>query len=541
MRFAFKETLVAATGALAVGAAVGRLLLDSMNDADAPSLAALAAHADREVAGAAEPRRAPLGETGVGVPGAASAGGREPRRLVLVVLDGLGETAFGEALAHTEKLGEWSFRATVDVGTPSLSRPVYHVLLTGVPQDVSGIRNNAHVGPARADDLALRVREAGGTVGWALEGVPWFHDLFGRREDRYERPCSPGGLEVVSGVVKEPACGKGGPFAFMGPVLSAHPGLAVLHFVGIDHAGHSAGAESASYRTAANEAMAAVADLRSADDAAVPEAQRPVWMLGADHGHLPQGGHGGPESPVRRTTWVGLWPSPTAARVEIPGVVPAERLASTFAAILGVAPPAMAMGEPLALPDSAAGAGATGAGAATSERRAAVEGVLAESRRQAHRGVLLRALAVATGLVALGAALARRDKARVALAAALPALLACLGFCLLGPGMTLSAIRTQGGFMAQSTAATAFGAALGALLAMRWGAPLPWIFAAAAMVPGTAYAITAGSMGRSLLPDGLLLLFPASGLVPWGVVIGTVVACGLERASRLVARGRRRS
>ena len=66
------------------------------------------------------------------------------------------------------------------MGTPSLSRPVYHVLLTGAPQWVSGICNNSHAGRARADDLAARVREAGGTVGWALEGVPWFHDLFGR-------------------------------------------------------------------------------------------------------------------------------------------------------------------------------------------------------------------------------------------------------------------------------------------------------------------------------------------------------------------------
>jgi len=496
------QVLLAATGALAIGAAVGRLQLDSMNDADGPSLSALAANADPD---------APQ------VPEVAAS---RPDRLVLVVLDGLGEAPFLEALEHAS-VTDWHWRATVDVGTPSLSRPVYHVLLSGVPQAVSGIRNNAHRGPARADDLAARVRATGGTVGWALEGVPWFHDLFGRPEDVYERPAA-----------------GAGPYAFMARVLNGSPRLAVLHFVRIDMAGHAHGATSAEYGREADQAARAVVALRAAH-AGTPEGARTVWMLGADHGHLARGGHGGPELDVVRTTWVGLWPSPIERRVRVPGVVPADRLAATFAALLGVPPPATAMGDPLELPDRP-----SRASEATEGRRAAVEKVLGESTRRGRRGAMARAALLALALVGLGAVLVRRGRvpggpdgterdsrpgraAQALVGALLPTLGACLGFWLLGPGMTLSAIRNHLGFLTQSTGAMALGAALGALLGRRWGAPLGWMFIASAAVPGAAHAITAGSMGRSMMPDELLLSFPAAGIVPWGVVIGAIVVGSL--------------
>src|SRR5690348_13536079 len=85
---------LAAAGALATGAAAGRLLLDSMNDGDAAVLAALSAAAD--------------GAEGPPLPAPAY-------RLVLVVLDGLGEDAFTKAIeATTLRAYDWS--ASVDVG-----------------------------------------------------------------------------------------------------------------------------------------------------------------------------------------------------------------------------------------------------------------------------------------------------------------------------------------------------------------------------------------------------------------------------------------
>ena len=99
------------------------------------------------------------------------------RRAVVVLLDGVGETKLLPA-TRAGALGPVAAEIPVDTGTPSLSRPGYHALLTGVPPLISGIRNNPFT-RGRADSVAHRVRAAGGTVAWLLDGVPWFHDLFG--------------------------------------------------------------------------------------------------------------------------------------------------------------------------------------------------------------------------------------------------------------------------------------------------------------------------------------------------------------------------
>ncbi len=554
---AFRTPALAAAASLTIGAAVGRLLLDSMNAPDAHVLEVLAANAD-------PPEAAP-------VPPSAA-----PDRLVIVLIDGLGEEPFGEAIQGTA-LGSFDWRATVDCGTPSLSRPIYHVLLTGAPPSVSGIRNNTHVGRARADDLAARVREAGGTVGWALETVPWFHDLFGAPEDAYERLGDVPLWNPITDRFDDPSPPAEGKYAKMARVLAARPKLSVLHFIGVDHAGHHRGTRSEQYRSAAREAVEAAAALRE-EQARSPEGARTVWMIGADHGHLPQGGHGGPEPEVRRTTWIGLWPSSPAEsgtlprpHVEVPGVVPADRLAATFAAVLNVPPPREALGEPLPLPDRPVAPSPT-----LATRSTAVQEAVHEADSAAHRAVLIRVAVVATGLLGLAAAFlsrggsakdasakdasakdgaqSRRERAFSLAGALFPVLGACLGFWALGPGMTLSAIGTHFGFMSRSLAAMALGAALTALLVRRWharatgarrqasergstagatssqppgdankhpwGATAMWTCAFSGILPAAAHAITAGSMGSSRLPDGLLLLFPATGLLPLGVLLG---------------------
>lgn len=502
----WKRPALAAALALALGGATGRLLLDSMNDLDAAVLAAPGQDGD---------------------PPAATA--PASRRLVIAVLDGLGEEAFlSEVQATGRGPDGWDFRATVDCGTPSLSRPVYHVLLTGVPQAVSSIRNNSYSGRARADDLAARVRASGGSVGWALDTVTWFHDLFGAPGDRL--------AHMNREPLSERAAGQappGDPFPAMTEVVFANPTLAVLHYTGIDGAGHRHGAASPEYRAAVQETLGRVMALRDAH-AATPAGRETVWMIGADHGHLPGGGHGGPEMAVRRTAWVGLWPGPVERRVRIPGVVPAVRLAATFAAILDVPPPADALGDPLELPDRAV---APAAGAA--ERRAAVLAGLARSEEDGRRGMLARAAALSIALAAVLAILVRRGKASSLAGAAAPALGACAGFLVLGPGLTLSAIRTHLGFLSQSTAAMALGAAIAHALARRWRAPWAWVMAAAGAFPAAALAITAGSMGQSHAPDALFLVLPASGLVPAGVLAGVGAAWAV---GRLVAmrRGRTR-
>jgi hypothetical protein len=556
-------TLLTAAAALAIGAATGRLLLDSMNDADAGVLATLAANADP----ATKAGSAATGSSGpVPSPPPPSAGA-PPYRLVLVVLDGLGEDACLAAI-HGTPFERYDWRATVDVGTPSLSRPIYHVMLTGVPQAVSGIRNNAHKGRARADDLTAEVRAAGGTVAFGLETVTWFHDLFGLRDDAYERVAPEPALQpLVDTLGGRGSAGSPPVFGTMSRMASLGATLTILHFTSIDHAGHQRGAASSDYRRAVEEAIRTVAEVRTTSAGASGDLPA-VWMLGSDHGHLAEGGHGGPEPAVRRTTWLGLWPSRIDKPVEIPGVVPADRLAATFAAILGVPAPREALGEPLALPDRPVRPGAESAA-----RRREIASALQTSTQRAHTAVLARASVWLLALACAVFALMRRERREsrnagdlrcpppAALrasappkspappakggdhssvgvralagallplaAAALPAVAACLGFWLLGPGMTLSAIRTQIGFLLRSVGSMALGAAIALPLARRLGATAPAVLVAAAAVPASAYAVTAGSMGHSQLPDSLLLVFPATGLVPWAVALALSVVSTL--------------
>ena len=77
----------------------------------------------------------------------------------------------------------------------------------------------------------------------------------------------------------------------------------------------------------------------------------------------------------------------------------------------------------------------------------------------------------------------------------------------------------------------AVGAALLHPLARKARVPPAAIVLAAAVFPAAALAITAGSMGRSHVPDSLVLLFLTTGLLPAGVVLGVAVAWTLTRAA----------
>ncbi len=471
------------------GAFAGQWLLGSANDPMPTVLAALHAHPDPPAPADAPPPR---------------------RRVVIVVIDGLGADAF-ESLVDVGELGALpDLRAYIDVGAPSLSRAVYHVLLTGVPQPVSGIRSNAHTGRARADDLAARVRAAGGTVAWSLEAVPWFADLFGAPVDATLRGDAARSVDRMVELYESGA------------------DLIVWHLIRVDSAGHAHGAASEEYRQEARNAVRLVRHVRErvADN---PDAAHTVWFVGADHGHMPGGGHGGPEREVRDTLWVGLWPERPASLVVLPTYVPATRLAATFARTMGVAPPREALGDPLPLPDVAfVGLPRIAA------RQHAVHAAFVSATAHARRNATIRAVCFALVAVAGAALLARRGHARALAASALVLVGAAIGFAVLGPGFTLSAIRTHASFLARSIAAMGLGAGGAWAIARRFCENPALVLWASAVPPLGALVISGLSLGRSSADAVASLLAPATGLVPAGVVAG-VILC--ELALRFARKG----
>ena len=82
MRHDWRSSSAAAAVSLAIGAAVGRLLLSSMNTTDPRVLEVLAAKAD-PLDGAAPPDRGPA---------------ERPDRLVIALIDGRGEAPVGEVI-----------------------------------------------------------------------------------------------------------------------------------------------------------------------------------------------------------------------------------------------------------------------------------------------------------------------------------------------------------------------------------------------------------------------------------------------------------
>lgn len=483
------KTLLIALVTVCAGGSAGQWLLHSANDPTEEILAILHAHAD----GTSEPTIRPL------------------RRLVIVLLDGLGET-YLERLVQQGELGPVQWHARVDVGTPSLSRPVYHVLLTGVPQSVSGVNNNTHVGPARADCITHRVRAAGGRVAWALETVPWFHDLCGRPEDGFVHGPAVRDPEVFAQLFRRGAT------------------LTVLHLVTPDVAGHAHGAQSREYHTAALEAVRTVRTLQ-ARIAREPDGMNTVWFIGADHGHLPRGGHGGPEASVTRTAWFAQWPSTVnntySHTMQIPGPVPATRMAATFAAALGVAPPREALGIALPLPE-----GITLENAATARiarRAAAVEHTLRKHRALVGRTMLLRASGFALVCIAWSAFLVRRGQGRTLAGGWIVLVGAWAGFAVLGPGWTLSAIRTHAAFLTHAIGAIAAGAAPSWLVAQRIGTRIAFTLMTSTLPAAFAMVVTGGSLGRSAVGPVGALLWPTTGLIPAGVALGILAGETIRR------------
>jgi len=451
--------------AVALGGYTGRRLLDSMND---PSPAVLAAVA-------------PAGEV---------ASTRSVRRAVIVLVDGADEASF-EGAMRDGTLAPVAWWRSFDTGTPSLSRPGYHALFTGAPQDVSGVRNNAYDGPARLDTLMDRARDAGASVAWALETVDWMYALAGRPGEVYLRGDDALDVDRVAD-------------------LSRRHALVLVHWTRSDHAGHDHGAASPEYQRVVRQSLARASALHRR------LAGEPVALfVGSDHGHAAVGGHGGPEPEVTRIRWVRLG----VDRVEdAPSTrVSATAMAATIAHAMGLPPPRSALACGLRATDApplperfcreAMGRSARAHAARTpprwGPRTAAMLAVLAAAGAVARRhGARARAALLAAGVMALGA---------------------LVGHALLGGGWTLTAIVTHATFLARTVGATTVGAsAVWAGLRARVDAREEDVALATTIAPALALAYALGSSGLTLTGEVERLVAPAAGLFPVAAAVPLV-------------------
>ena len=225
---------------------------------------------------------------------------RLARRVVVVIVDGLRLEA--SRLPFLDALRRRGVDTTAAVPYPTISRPNYVTILTGVPPRDSGVRTTRVRAPVTVDSLMARARAAGLRVASASD-MGTLASLFVHGGDDTFAINSISYPTDGAGVVRPPAAPLGWPFdevrklpsvgalgAALRALLAGDAALVLVLAGDADRAGHAEGAASERYRRAAASIDHALGEALAGLDLS-----RDAVLVTADHGHIDRGGHGGPE------------------------------------------------------------------------------------------------------------------------------------------------------------------------------------------------------------------------------------------------------
>ncbi|MBJ6361800.1 alkaline phosphatase family protein [Paenibacillus sp. GCM10012307] len=234
--------------------------------------------------------------------------GKSRQKLIVVVLDGLRYDAARKYLGYVEHLVEQGIASCYPVQSelPSLSRPLYEVLLTGTPVARNGIAANHVVRLSHEQSVFHLASQAGLTT--AAAAYHWVSELYNSAPfnliaDRHQHDAD---KAIQHGI-----------FYFEDHYPDTHlfldaeylrttydPDFLYIHSMNIDDAGHKHGGESKQYEGAVRIADGILASL-------VPlwTAQGYQVIVTSDHGMNAMGQHGGTEPEERNVplyVWGGL-------------------------------------------------------------------------------------------------------------------------------------------------------------------------------------------------------------------------------------------
>ena len=219
--------------------------------------------------------------------------------LILVVLDGCGFDLAQECCGFLEHLAESGQAAKYKVQgqLPSMSRPMYATLLTGLPVHRHGVGNNMMNAMLEAESVFSLCRAAGRTT--AAAAYYWFSELFqhGAFDYASHRYQLQGEGNIQHGLYYFEDDYPDSHLMLDAEFLrrSFSPDFLLVHTMNIDHTGHVHGVDSMQRSLAAIKVDAILASL-------VPQ-----WLsdgayvaVTADHGAGAHGLHGG-NTPEQRT------------------------------------------------------------------------------------------------------------------------------------------------------------------------------------------------------------------------------------------------
>ncbi|CCG09468.1 alkaline phosphatase family protein [Pararhodospirillum photometricum] len=258
--------------------------------------------------------------------------------VILVVLDGLGDACARREMGYLEGLVEvgrarrWTLRAVL----PSLSRPAYASVLTGLPPADHGITANAAARTLNVPHVFSLAAKAGlvtGAVAYA-----WIHELC---VSAPFDPLADGEYDGRAGAVHHGRFYQADDFpdrevfwqaARM--IERARPQIMLVHPMGCDVHGHRHGGTSLPYRRAA-----AAQDELLGQFVPLWQAQGFRVLVTADHGMDDEGHHGGTAEAARLVPCYDLAPD---AGPSSPDLQEQTALAPTVLRLLGLpVPPGM--------------------------------------------------------------------------------------------------------------------------------------------------------------------------------------------------------
>lgn len=214
------------------------------------------------------------------------------QKVILVVIDGLSWQVARDCTGYLSGLTEagMASRYTLRCELPSLSRPLYECILTGVPPVISGITHNQYTRPSSQTSIFHLARKAGLTT--AAAAYHWVSELYNRGpydaiRDRFTDDPS---LTIQHGVFYHQDHYPDDHLLLDGEMLRRRfdPDFLLIHPMNVDDAGHHFGGESAEYRNSARR----IDNLLSMF---IPEwmAEGYQILVTSDHGMNEDRSHGG--------------------------------------------------------------------------------------------------------------------------------------------------------------------------------------------------------------------------------------------------------
>jgi hypothetical protein len=213
-------------------------------------------------------------------------------RVVLIIVDGMQLRASREMGALNTLRGYGADMVAI-APQPSLSYPTWTNILSGAPQQVSGVTTNWFDTAVPVETLFDVAHAAGAAV--VVSAPDDFETLYLQDRDEivgrsYFKPWTEGEY-MSAGYVDEA----------IALIEREHPQLIVVHLPDADDTAHEFGADSEEYR-----AVLARIDGDLAHLVAAVQDDRTTFVICADHGHVPSGGHGGWEADAIETPAVFL-------------------------------------------------------------------------------------------------------------------------------------------------------------------------------------------------------------------------------------------